>query len=150
MGTDYQATIDKIDLDISHERAALRHARETCDAADARNDETAYDESKKRQTYHADRIDAMMVDRSRARYGLFAMLVDRGAFATRFQAVSDGSYFSILDTRDEREIESGIAFGSVADARAREMCWFSLHRERALKQQDRPVWDERNRAIARA
>lgn len=140
-------TVEAIEADLAHERAALRHARECEEAADAKGDESAFYEARKRADYRCQRIDAMARERSQSRYALLSANVDRGAFSARFQAVQDGDYFSILDTREECEVEAGIRMGSVADARAREMCHFAWTREQAEKRQDRSVYAERNRAM---
>jgi hypothetical protein len=124
-------TVEAIELDISHERAALRQASELCAAADARNDEPVYHEARKSELHHMERVDTLRAERSRARYELLSAEIDCGAFAPRFQVVADGNYYSILDIRDGREVEEGNALASAAEERAREMCHFARTREQA-------------------
>jgi hypothetical protein len=123
--------INVIDDDIGFERAALRRLSEIEDAADAANDEYAYRTARDASMYHCHRIDTLTLERKRARYAMFSINVNSGAFASRFQVVQDGNNYSILDTREGIEIESGIVMGAFAEARAREMGHFAHQREQA-------------------
>ena len=124
-------TIEQIDQDLCWEKAALRAAREAEESADLANDEPRYDAARTRTLYHCGKIDALAMERSRARYASLCATVDRGAFSSRFQVVQDGAYYSILDTREGTEVRDGFAFGSVAESTAHEMNHFTHQREQA-------------------
>ena len=124
-------TIEQIDQDLCWERAALRAAREVEESADIANDEPRYDAAHARTLYHCEKIDALALERSRARYASLCATVERGAFSSRFQVVQDGAYYSILDTREGTEARYGLAFGTLAEATAKEMNHFSHQREQA-------------------
>lgn len=132
-------TLALIESDIACERAALRRAREMEADADAKNDESAYDNARGMAIAASERIDALRLEASRAQYVGIADAVDTGAFSPRFQSVDIGGYWAIADVREHRIVESGGAMRSVVDARAREMCHFSRQREAADELHTKPI-----------
>ena len=126
-------TLNEIDRYLRCEASALRIANEEADRADVANDEAAYDAAKDRVKYHCARIDAMKDERARARYVMLCATVDLGAFSARFQVVQDGHHYSILDTREAKEVRDGLTFGTQAEAIAKEMSYFAFQREQAEK-----------------
>lgn len=141
-------TLSQIDSELATARCALRCAVGECEAADAKNDETAYDAANADRLRIVAQIDALHDERRAVLFDAFSDQINIGGFACRFQPVVDVmGYWHVADTQTRRIVRSDISDKPSAQHVCNEMAHFTRTREAALKRQDRPIWNERNRTM---